>query len=91
MVAVNDDQSVRNLKGPDRPLVGELDRLYFLASLESVDAVILFSGTRASGVFSMLKPDVYVKGGDYTEETLDQEEYGILKEQKCEIKFLKFY
>lgn len=90
LVAVNDDHSVRILKGSERPVFKECDRLYLLASLEAIDAVVLFSGSRASGVFLTLKPDVYVKGGDYTEETLDREEYETLKQIGCTIKFLKF-
>ena len=90
LVAVNNDESVRMLKGPQRPIVSECDRVYMLASLEAVDAVVLFSDIRASEVFRMLKPDVYVKGGNYTEETLDREEYEVLKGMGCTIKFLKF-
>ena len=90
LVAVNNDASVRRLKGPHRPLVPEHDRLYSLASLEAVDAVVLFAEIRADAILRLLKPDVYVKGGDYSEETLDSEERRILKRQKCDIKFLRF-
>ena len=87
---MNNDASVRMLKGHHRPVFSECDRVYLLASLEAVDAVVLFSDMRASGIFTMLKPDVYVKGGNYTEETLDREEYKILKSIGCTIKFLNF-
>ena len=90
LVAVNSDASVRTLKGSQRPLVPEYDRLYALASLEAVDAVVLFTETRAHAILALIKPDVYVKGGDYSEETLDSEERGVLQKQNCRIKFLKF-
>ena len=90
LVAVNNDHSVRMLKGSQRPVINESDRLYMLASLEAVDAVVLFSDMRATGIFTMLRPDVYVKGGNYTEETLDKEECDTLKRIGCTIKLLNY-
>ncbi|MEK8029257.1 D-glycero-beta-D-manno-heptose 1-phosphate adenylyltransferase [Ideonella sp. DXS29W] len=66
IVAVNSDASARRLgKGPDRPLNREMDRAYLLASLESVDAVLLFEEDTPLAVLAQLKPAIYVKGGDY--------------------------
>ena len=79
LVAINTDESVKRLKGPERPIVCLDDRAFILASLECVDCVVSFNDTKALEVFRAIKPDVYVKGGDYTEETLDQDEYAILK------------
>lgn len=69
VVGVNTDASVRRLdKGTDRPLVGEDDRAYVLASLECVDAVTLFDEDTPLELVSALLPDILVKGGDYRPE-----------------------
>lgn len=73
LVAVNTDQSARMLgKGPDRPLNAELDRAYVLAGLASVDMVTFFSTRSPVELIKKIKPDVYVKGGDYDMETLEE-------------------
>ena len=90
LVAINSDASVSSLKGPTRPLVALADRAYVLASLECVDAVVVFDSQRATAVFEKLHPTVYVKGGDYTEETLDREEYAALKAGGARFRFIPF-
>jgi len=71
IVGVNADASVRMLgKGDDRPLNAEADRLALLASLESVDLVVLFSEKTPVELIAQIKPDIYVKGGDYEIATL---------------------
>ena len=71
VVGVNADASVRMLgKGDDRPLNAEADRLALLASLESVDLVVLFSEKTPVDLIAKIKPDIYVKGGDYEIDTL---------------------
>ncbi len=65
VVAVNSDAGVRRLKGPGRPLVPEADRVRVLAALGCVDAVELFDEPTPAGVLDRLRPDVFVKGGDY--------------------------
>jgi D-beta-D-heptose 7-phosphate kinase/D-beta-D-heptose 1-phosphate adenosyltransferase len=65
IVGVNSDASVSKLKGPSRPIQNEQDRLYILAGLESVDAVILFSEDTPEKLIKNLLPNVLVKGGDY--------------------------
>ena len=74
VVALNSDESVRQLKGPDRPVFNEQDRATVLAALEPVDYVIVFDTLRVTGIIEAIQPDIYVKGGDYTRETLDPEE-----------------
>src|SRR5437867_1092449 len=74
LVGVNGDQAVRELKGPDRPVNTETDRASVLAALQGVDAVCIFAERAATRFLSMAQPDVYVKGGDYTLETLNPEE-----------------
>lgn len=65
IVAVNSDRSVRRLKGQDRPIQNEQDRLEILASLESVDYITLFDEDTPLAVIERLQPDVLVKGGDW--------------------------
>jgi rfaE bifunctional protein nucleotidyltransferase chain/domain len=66
VVCLNSDDSVRRLKGPGRPLVPQSDRARVLAALEPVDAVVVFDEDTPSDVLGRLRPDVWVKGGDYT-------------------------
>ena len=68
VVGVNRDASVRRLKGLSRPLVGEQERARILAALSAVDAVVLFDEDTPLRLIEALRPDVLVKGGDYTEE-----------------------
>jgi rfaE bifunctional protein nucleotidyltransferase chain/domain len=73
LVAVNTDRSVRTLgKGSGRPLNSELDRAYVLAGLSSVDIVTFFDTRTPVELIQAIKPDVYVKGGDYDMETLEE-------------------
>jgi rfaE bifunctional protein nucleotidyltransferase chain/domain/rfaE bifunctional protein kinase chain/domain len=65
VVCLNSDQSVRRLKGPDRPIIGEADRVALLLALECVDAVLVFDENNPEAALSRLRPDVWVKGGDY--------------------------
>lgn len=88
VVAVNGDQSVRALKGEGRPLNGEEDRAEVLAALECVDYITIFAEPRVTGVIEALRPAIYVKGGDYTPETLDPDEVSALKKVGAEIRTL---
>ena len=73
LVGVNTDRSVRQLgKGPDRPLNGERDRALVLAALASVSYVTLFEEATPCELMRRCRPDVYVKGGDYDVETLEE-------------------
>jgi rfaE bifunctional protein kinase chain/domain/rfaE bifunctional protein nucleotidyltransferase chain/domain len=72
IVAVNDDETVRRLKGPDRPVNSSRDRADVLAALECVDYVTVFTDPTPIGLIGALRPDVYVKGGDYTAEMLEE-------------------
>jgi len=88
VVAVNGDESVRSLKGTGRPLNSAEDRAEILASLEPVNFVTIFPERRATQVIEALRPAIYVKGGDYTLESLDPEEVEALKRVGAEIKTL---
>ena len=73
VVGVNSDRSARALgKGSDRPLNGEADRACVLAALQSVDLVTLFDEGKPLALLRIVRPDLYVKGGDYDVETLDE-------------------
>lgn len=90
VVAVNADASVRALKGPTRPINPARARAEVLAALRCVDFVTIFPGKRATAVIRALAPDVYVKGGDYTPDTLDAGERAALKKIGAKIKIIPF-
>jgi len=81
LVGVNSDASVSELKGPDRPVNNESDRAFVLAALESVDGVCVFTDKTALGLLATVKPDIYAKGGDYTIDTINQEERRLIEQQ----------
>ncbi|HWG73575.1 MAG TPA: PfkB family carbohydrate kinase [Acidimicrobiales bacterium] len=66
VVLVNSDSSIRRLKGPDRPVVAEADRVAMLEALACVDAVVVFDDDTPAPALRRLRPDVFVKGGDYS-------------------------
>lgn len=72
VVAVNSDESVRRLKGPDRPMVPQEERLELVAALEAVDYVFLFDDPTLDRILLRLKPHIQAKGTDYTEETVPE-------------------
>ncbi|MBU6409152.1 MAG: adenylyltransferase/cytidyltransferase family protein [Verrucomicrobia bacterium] len=74
LVGVNGDEAVRGLKGAGRPVNSETDRATVLAALESVSGVCIFPENTAVRFLEAAQPDIYVKGGDYTVETLNPEE-----------------
>ena len=66
VVGLNSDDSVRRLKGPTRPINGEKERAFVLASLAFVDYITLFEEDTPENLIKVVQPDVLVKGGDYT-------------------------
>jgi rfaE bifunctional protein nucleotidyltransferase chain/domain len=74
LIGVNGDEAVRQLKGQDRPLNAQGDRAAVLAALESVEGVCIFAEPTATRFLAAAQPDIYVKGGDYTVETLNADE-----------------
>ncbi|HWD19513.1 MAG TPA: adenylyltransferase/cytidyltransferase family protein [Verrucomicrobiae bacterium] len=88
VVGVTSDQNVKALKGADRPVNNEKDRADVLAALESVDAVHIFPERDARAFLLALKPDLYAKGGDYTLETINQDERRMLEAEGCKIVIL---
>jgi len=90
LVALNSDESVRTLKGPDRPLNDELSRALVLSALFFVDAVSVFNSQRCTSLIEQIKPDIYVKGADYSLETINQEEKTALLKAGTDIRFIEF-
>lgn len=72
IVAVNDDQSLRGLKGPSRPVLAEADRAELVAALRAVDYVVIFPEPTVTPLLELLKPDVHCKGTDYTVDTVPE-------------------
>lgn len=90
LIGLNGDESVRQLKGASRPLNPEQDRARVLAALACVDGVFIFPEKRATGFLAFAQPDIYVKGGDYTLETLDQDERRAVESAGGRIVFIPF-
>jgi D-glycero-beta-D-manno-heptose 1-phosphate adenylyltransferase len=74
LVGINSDAATRKLKGPSRPVNSEMDRASVLAALQSLDCVCIFNDKAATKFLAAAQPDIYVKGGDYTLDTLNQDE-----------------
>ena len=74
LVGLNGDEAARQLKGPGRPVNAAADRAMVLAALESITAVCIFPEKTMTKFLAAAKPDIYVKGGDYTLDTLNQDE-----------------
>jgi len=72
IVCLNSDASVRRLKGAQRPIIGERDRAELLRALACVDAVLVFDEDSPETVLESLRPDIWVKGGDYSAEKLPE-------------------
>ena len=70
IVGLNSDASVRELKGPGRPLVPEQERAELLAALECVDAVVIFNEPTPREIIAALLPDILVKGGDWPDDQI---------------------
>jgi D-beta-D-heptose 7-phosphate kinase/D-beta-D-heptose 1-phosphate adenosyltransferase len=70
VLGLNTDASVQRLKGPTRPVVGERERARVMSALGAVDAVVLFEEDTPLELIEKLRPDVLVKGGDYSVETV---------------------
>jgi formyltetrahydrofolate-dependent phosphoribosylglycinamide formyltransferase len=88
VVAINGDESVRELKGPGRPINSAEDRAEMLCALESVDHVVVFDERRASTIIEAIRPHIYTKGGDYTPESLIDEEKALLDRLGIDIRIL---
>jgi rfaE bifunctional protein nucleotidyltransferase chain/domain len=90
LVGMNGDAAVQELKGPDRPVNIEGDRAAVLAALESIEGVCIFKEKAATRFLAAAQPDIYVKGGDYTLETLNQEERATVEKAGGKIVIIPF-
>ena len=90
VVGLNGDDSIHELKGAGRPITTQSDRAEILAALACVDLVTIFPEIRATKFLAAVRPAVYVKGGDYTPRTLDDEELTILNEVEAAIRLIPF-
>lgn len=87
---LNSDASVQALKGPTRPVQAEEFRAFVMAALEFIDAVILFPNPRLDEEIRLLRPDIYVKAGDYNRDNIDPDEKAALQEVGADVRFLPF-
>lgn len=85
IVGLNSDVSVNMLKGPGRPINNQDDRRALLMAIQYVSDVHIFDETNCSRLIRELKPDVYVKSGEYTIDTLNKDELSALRECNTEI------
>lgn len=85
LVAVNSDESVRRLKGEGRPATPENERAEIIAALECVDAVVIFNEPNVRALIREIKPDVQVKGTDYTAESVPERDEVIANGGRVEI------
>ena len=90
VIGLNGDASVRQLKGLHRPLVPQKQRAAVLAALGCVDAVVIFPQMRAHRFLASVRPDIYVKGGDYRPETFDPRERAVLTTVGSRIRIVPF-
>lgn len=89
IVGIDSDESVKRLKGNDRPIYSEAERVGIISSLRFVDYVTVFESGHAAECIKILKPDVYVKSGNYTIDTINQEERKIIEDYGGEICLIK--
>lgn len=87
-IGVNSDTSVKKLKGESRPINNEIDRAKLLGYLEFVDYLVIFEEKTADNLIDLVKPDIYVKGGDYTKESLP--EYPTIEKNNAQVAFINF-
>jgi rfaE bifunctional protein nucleotidyltransferase chain/domain len=85
IVAINSDASTRRLKGPERPAMPEQERAEIIAALSSVDAVVIFDEPDVRALIREIKPDIQVKGTDYTSDTVPERDEVIAYGGRVEI------
>ncbi|NBV42372.1 D-glycero-beta-D-manno-heptose 1-phosphate adenylyltransferase [bacterium] len=89
IVGLNSDNSVRELKGPTRPINNEIHRGLVIAGLRAVDAVIIFDTPTPIPLLEILRPDIHVKGGDYESKSLP--EYGTVTQYGGKVIIVPFH
>jgi rfaE bifunctional protein nucleotidyltransferase chain/domain len=89
-IAVNDDDSIRQLKGHKRPIQNLEERISLLGALGCVSGIFDFHDTNLAREIELFRPDIYAKSGDYTPTTLQPEERSALEHMGCKIHFIPF-
>ncbi len=84
-MGLNSDRSIRSLKGAGRPITPEKERARVLAALECVDYITVFNEITPLNLLKRIKPDRYVKGGDYTIDTINQDERRLMEKSGIQI------
>jgi D-glycero-beta-D-manno-heptose 1-phosphate adenylyltransferase len=90
LIGLNGDDAVSKLKGEGRPINNEHDRAAVLAALQSVDGVCIFAEPTATRFLTQAQPDIYVKGGDYTLDTLNKDERAAVEKKGGKIVIIPF-
>jgi len=88
IVMLNSDSSVKQIKGPSRPINNQDDRAEILSSLSCVDYVVIFEESSPAMLLEKIKPDVYTKGADYNIETLPERD--IVLKNNIKVEFIEF-
>lgn len=88
IIMLNSDSSVKELKGPDRPINNENDRAEILSSLSCVDYVVLFDERSPGFLLDKIKPNIYTKGADYSLENLPERD--IVLKNDIKVEFIEF-
>ena len=91
IVGVNSDSSVRSLKGDSRPINNQDNRVEMLEGFAAIDGVIIYDGERSVEAINYVRPDIYVKSGDYNLENLDKSELKALQDINAKIIFTPFF
>ena len=90
LVGLNSDKSVKSQKGQSRPINKESERALFLCAFDFVSAVCVFPGKTATQFLDLSRPNVYVKGGDYNQDTMNNEEKGVLEKHESRLAFTDY-
>lgn len=88
LVLLNSDQSIKRLKGQNRPIITQNDRAYNISNLKAVDKVVIFNNKNCSNQIDILKPDLYCKASDYNINNINNFEYQALVKNSVKIIFL---
>jgi len=88
IVAVNSDQSIKKIKGPDKPIIPAVDRAYMLQALKSVDHCFIFEEENPLEVLEIIKPNIHVKGADWRHKELAEKE--TVEKHGGKIDFIEF-
>jgi rfaE bifunctional protein nucleotidyltransferase chain/domain len=90
VVGLNSDNSIKQIKGPNRPINNQNDRKIVLESIKYVDQVVIFDETNVCSLLERIKPNIWVKGGDYNLDTINQEELKTARKLGIKIEFFDY-